>query len=291
MPVGGDRRSDRPRPVAEVPAAVSRRAVRLRAGRAESVEEAVAEERPLVVYVDGEELATLVVSPTDLEELLVGFLTSEGVIPGPAEIRWMAVDPASGEAWVTSRGGVGAGARDRLLRHPVIASCCGRTRPTAYFQSDLSAMRRLADPADGPILPAERAQALMRTLEESTRASLFGETGGVHSALLATEAGEVLAVRSDVGRHNALDKIYGYTLLHRLTTDRCVIAFSGRISSEVLLKAAKIGSPILLSKSAPTSLALELAEEVGVTAVGFIRGDRLTVYTGVERIRVDEGEA
>ena len=265
-------------------AAVVRRAVRLKAGRAEGVDELVAEERPLTVYVDGEELATLVASPTDLEELLVGFLTSEGVIAGPDEIRWMAVAPENGEAWVATRGGSGIGAHDRLMRHVEIATCCGRTRPTAYFQSDLEPLRRLRSPAPGAVLSAAAAGAVMRTLEERTRTALFGATGGVHSALLAGPDGEVLALRSDVGRHNALDKLYGFALLARITTDATVIAFSGRISSEVLLKVAKIGSPILLSKSAPTSLALELAEDLGITTVGFIRDDRMTVYTAPQRI-------
>jgi len=263
--------------------AAARRALRLRQGRLEEVAESVAEERPLVLYVDGEELATLVVSPTDLEELVLGFLASEGVVAGPADVAWTAIDATRGEAWVTTRTGAGRGARDRLLRHPMITSCCGRARPTAYFQSD-AGLSRLSDPQDGPFLPVAEAQALMRELEARTRSSLFGATGGVHSALLARLDGEVLALRSDVGRHNALDKLYGYGLLRGLDAAVCVIAFSGRISSEVLLKAAKIGSPILLSKSAPTSFALDLADELGITTVGFIRDDRLTVYTGAERI-------
>lgn len=274
----------RPGPAGAPAAAASRPAMRLRDGRLRPVEEVVAAECPLVVYVDGEELATLVVSPTDLEELLIGFLASEGVIAGPDDLRWMAVDAASGEAWVTTRTGAGVGARERLLRHPVITSCCGRTRPTAYFRSDLAVVGRRADPGDGPVLPPAQAQAFMRELESRTRASLFGATGGVHSALLARPDGEVLALYSDIGRHNALDKLFGYRLLRGLAADRTVVAFSGRISSEVLLKVAKIGSPILLSKSAPTSLALDLAQELGITAVGFIRDDRLTVYCGLERI-------
>lgn len=111
----------------------------------------------------------------------------------------------------------------------------------------------------------------------------YQATGGVHNAAIWNEEG-LMEVRSDIGRHNALDKLFGYTLRHRIQTKRCVIAFSGRLSSEVVLKAAKIGCPILLSKSAPTDLALRLAEDLGITCVGFIRADSMNVYTRRERI-------
>jgi len=264
--------------------ATARPALRLVDGRLVPVDELVAEESPLALYVDGEELVTLVASPADLEELVVGFLTSEAIVSGPAQIRWTAIDPVAGEAWVVTVDGSGRRARERFLRHPAIASCCGRTRPTAYFQSDLDVVGRTRRPGRGPTLDVATARDLVRTLEAHTRASLFGATGGVHSALLARADGSVVAVRSDIGRHNALDKLYGHTLLAGTDTARTVVAFSGRISSEVVLKVAKIGSAIVLSKSAPTTLALDLAAQLGMTAVGFVRDDRLTVYTGPERI-------
>lgn len=121
----------------------------------------------------------------------------------------------------------------------------------------------------------------MDELEKS--ASVFQETGGVHNAALCTQTGIVLA-RMDIGRHNALDKIYGHCLKNNISVRDKVIAFSGRISSEILLKVAKIGCEIILSKSAPTELALELAEELGITTVGFIRGGSFNLYTHPERI-------
>ncbi len=111
----------------------------------------------------------------------------------------------------------------------------------------------------------------------------FKHTGGVHNAALCNTDGIILA-RTDIGRHNALDKIYGHCLKNNIRLDDKIIAFSGRISSEVLLKVSKIGVSIILSKSAPTELALEMAEQLGITAIGFIRNNRLNIYTHPERI-------
>jgi FdhD protein len=128
----------------------------------------------------------------------------------------------------------------------------------------------------------EQCRELMKKMQESS--AHFQQTGGVHNAALCTSEGIVVA-RTDIGRHNALDKLFGYCLVNRIPLKDKMIAFSGRISSEVLLKAAKIGVGIILSKSAPTNLALDLAEELGITTVGFIRGNGFNVYTHQERIQ------
>ena len=122
---------------------------------------------------------------------------------------------------------------------------------------------------------------LMNLMQQS--ASTFQQTGGVHNAALCDRKSIILS-RMDIGRHNALDKIYGYCLKNDIAIEDKILVFSGRISSEILLKVAKIGCEIVLSKSAPTELALELAEELGITTVGFIRNGSLNVYTHAERI-------
>jgi FdhD protein len=123
---------------------------------------------------------------------------------------------------------------------------------------------------------------LMNKLQSS--ATIFQNTGGVHNAALCDVNGFMLS-RMDIGRHNALDKIYGYCLKNNISIGNKVIVFSGRISSEILLKVAKIGCEVVLSKSAPTELALELAEELGITTVGFIRNNSFNIYTCPERIQ------
>jgi FdhD protein len=122
----------------------------------------------------------------------------------------------------------------------------------------------------------------MRELQQNS--GDFQKTGGVHNAALCT-VDKLITTRTDIGRHNALDKIYGYCLRNKLPLMDKLLAFSGRVSSEVALKAAKIGVGILLSKSAPTDLALSLSHDLGITIVGFIRGTQLYVYTHPERIK------
>jgi len=126
---------------------------------------------------------------------------------------------------------------------------------------------------------------LMEQMDQS--AEMFHQTGGVHNAALCDPTGIVLS-RMDIGRHNALDKIYGHCLKNTIPVKDKIIVFSGRISSEILLKVAKIGCEIVLSKSAPTELALTLAEELGITTVGFIRQNSFNLYTHPDRIIIEE---
>jgi FdhD protein len=261
----------------------SRRAAwRLEGGQLRRVVEEVAGEWPLTLFVDGEEMVTLVATPRDLEELVVGFLASEGVVAGPGDIRWLAIDAQRSEAWVVTAQGRGRGARMAYTR-AVVASCCGKARPSLIWWNDLSTVRRARDLAH-PVVEPQVCWDLMGELEKRARDDLFGHTGGVHSALLAWPDGSPVAVRSDIGRHNALDKLYGHTLLKGLDPTGMVVAFSGRLSSEVVLKVAKMGAPVVLSKAAPTTLALDLARRLGMTAVAWVRPSRLTVYTHPQRL-------
>ncbi|TWD96525.1 formate dehydrogenase accessory protein FdhD [Neobacillus bataviensis] len=158
-----------------------------------------------------------------------------------------------------------------------IGSCCGKGRQF-YFYNDVKTAKTILTKLT--ITPYQ-CHVLMKQLQESS--AHFQKTGGAHNAALCTTDGIVIT-RTDIGRHNALDKLFGYCLIHGIPLKDKIIAFSGRISSEVLLKAAKIGVAIILSKSAPTNLALDLAEDLGITAIGFIRGGGFNVYTHQERI-------
>ena len=113
----------------------------------------------------------------------------------------------------------------------------------------------------------------------------FHATGGVHSGAL-TDGKDLLCFRQDIGRHNVFDKIYGYCLTQGIAIEDKALIFSGRISSEIVLKVAKMKLGMVIARSAPTSLALELAEELGITVVGFARGDRMNLYTHPQRVRL-----
>ncbi len=249
----------------------------IKAGRETSYEldDEVAAEFPLTIRLDGEEFATLVCSPDRLADLVVGFLASEGVIRTLDDVKRISIDERGGYAYVDLHRPQSTAKELHSKRW--IGSCCGKSRQF-YLHSDARTARTIHG---GTTITADRCFELMERLQASS--AEFQATGGVHNAMLWNDDG-LTEVCSDIGRHNALDKLFGYCIRHRIPTKSCVIAFSGRLSSEVVLKAAKIGSPILLSKSAPTDLALRLAEDLGITCAGFIRADSMNVYTHKERI-------
>src|SRR5690606_38847297 len=249
--------------------------IRFNGTEATRMEEEIVEEFPLTIILNGEEFATMVCSPTSMEELIVGFLASEGIIRLYEEIKNMFIDEAMGFAYVELYREINQASIEHSKRF--IGSCCGKSRQF-YFKSDAKTAKTVTSQI---LISAEQCYNLMKELQ--LRSEQFRRTGGVHNAALATPE-RVLEVRTDVGRHNALDKIYGTVLEQKITLNDKLIVFSGRISSEVLLKVSKIGVGILLSKSAPTDLALSLANELGITAIGFARENKMNVYTHPHRI-------
>lgn len=243
--------------------------------RSYEFDDEVAAEFPLTIRLDGEEFATLVCSPDHLAELAVGFLASEGILRTIDDIKRLSINEDGGFVHVDLHRPQSTA--KELHSKRLIGSCCGKSRQF-YLHNDARTAKTIVG---GTTISADRCFELMARLH--TGSASYQATGGIHNAAMWNEEG-MMEVRSDIGRHNALDKLYGYSLRHRLKTKTCVIAFSGRLSSEVVLKSAKIGCPILLSKSAPTDLALRLAEDLGITCVGFIRADSMNVYTHGERI-------
>ncbi|MFC4302532.1 formate dehydrogenase accessory sulfurtransferase FdhD [Cohnella boryungensis] len=244
-------------------------------GQTFEADDEIAAEFPLTIRLDGEEFATLVCSPSDLHDLVVGFLASEGIIRSAEEIKTFTLDEVRGMAYVDLHRPQSSA--KELHSKRLIGSCCGKSRQF-YFHNDARTARTVAG---GAAIAPQRCFELMKRMQDSSVE--FHLTGGVHNAAFFDEA-DLMEVRSDIGRHNALDKLFGHSLRQRASMRRGVIAFSGRLSSEVVLKAAKIGCPILLSKSAPTDLALRLAEDLGMTCVGFIRANSMNVYTHPQRI-------
>nr|WP_308162208.1 formate dehydrogenase accessory sulfurtransferase FdhD [Bacillus sp. ISL-18] len=239
-------------------------------------EDNIAVESALTIILDGEEFATMVCTPSKLKELVVGFLASEGVIRVFQDILSIQIDEGKGFAYVDL---VHKQSSQKYFHSKrFIGSCCGKGRQF-YFHNDVMTAKTILTKLT---ITPKQCQQLMKQLQDSSVE--FQQTGGVHNAALCTKDGIVIS-RTDIGRHNALDKLFGYCLIHKISLKDKILAFSGRISSEVLLKAAKIGVGIILSKSAPTNLALNLAEDLGITAVGFIRGRGFNVYTHQERIQ------
>ncbi|ALS24461.1 MULTISPECIES: formate dehydrogenase accessory sulfurtransferase FdhD [Paenibacillus] len=238
-------------------------------------EDPIAKETPLTIRLDGEEFATIVCTPSDIEDMVFGFLASEGVIREANEVTRLQLNTSRGFADVTLL----YPERGKVMDHSkrVIGSCCGKSRQF-YLRSDVRTAKTVM--TRSRITPDECLK-LIRQLQEGS--DVFRQTGGVHNAALCSRE-KLLVTRTDIGRHNALDKVYGHCLRERVSMKDTAVAFSGRVSSEVLLKTAKMGVGILLSKSAPTDLALELADDLGITVIGFIRGNTFNVYSHPERL-------
>jgi FdhD protein len=256
---------------------VTNQVLRYENGVVQLVEETIVTEYPITIILNDQEFATLVCSPEDIEELVIGFLASEGIISRYEDIKELDVIETIGKAIVTTHRVNKLSEMFHSKRY--VTSCCGKSRQSFYFYNDARTVKPIE--TKRKVLSIDDCFRLMEMMQESS--TIFQETGGVHNAALCDENGIVVA-RTDIGRHNALDKIYGYCLKNSITLEDKVIVFSGRISSEVLLKVAKIKCGVVLSKSAPTELALRLAKELGITAVGFIRKKALNIYTNPERI-------
>ncbi|MDR7071477.1 formate dehydrogenase accessory sulfurtransferase FdhD [Fictibacillus barbaricus] len=261
------------------PVEIKREILQFKEGKASRLEDTIVTEQPVTIKINGEEFVTMVCSPEYIEDMVIGYLASEGIIRNYQDIK---------DIWVQEDGSYAHVTTDKLnplyqnlQNKRYITSCCGMSRQGFVFANDALTAKRMKE-VRVKITPND-CYRLMKEMQDS--AGLFKKTGGVHNAALCDVDGIILN-RMDIGRHNALDKIYGYCLRNDIFIGDKIIVFSGRISSEILLKVAKIGCEIVLSKSAPTEFALQSAEELGITTVGFIRGDSMNVYTRPERIQM-----
>ncbi|WP_051331093.1 formate dehydrogenase accessory sulfurtransferase FdhD [Aneurinibacillus terranovensis] len=240
-------------------------------------EDTIVTEHPVTIKINEEEFATLVCTPEYIEDMAIGFMASEGVISRFEDIEDIWVQKNEGFVHVKTK--KMNPLYQQLHNKRYITSCCGNSRAGFVFLNDARTAKRI----DGIHVTLSFDDCFRLINEMQSKAAIFSITGGVHNAALCNQH-SILLSRMDIGRHNALDKIYGYCLKNSITITDKIVVFSGRISSEILLKVAKIGCEIILSKSAPTALALELAEDLGITTVGFIRDGSCNVYTHPQRI-------
>ncbi|MBM7698556.1 formate dehydrogenase accessory sulfurtransferase FdhD [Kurthia huakuii] len=259
---------------------VMRPIIRVRGTAHEEALDAVVTEHAVTVKINQQEFVTMVCTPEYVEDMVIGYLASERIIRSYDDIDRLWYQEKEGIVHVETTK-LNPYARD-VQNKRYITSCCGMSRQGFVFASDALAAKQMED-VHVTVTP-EDCYRLMRVMQQ--QAVTFKETGGVHNAALCDTNG-VIVSRMDIGRHNALDKIYGYCMKHHISIEDKVIVFSGRISSEILMKVSKIGCEIVLSKSAPTELALSLAEQLGITTIGFIRNDSLNIYTHAKRVNLD----
>ncbi len=239
------------------------------------IEDLIVRELPLTVMVNDNELVTLLCSPGELNYLACGFLLSEGIIRGRDDVK--SINAGKNNNYINIELQKGVEVNRDIPGKRIISSGCGGGGGF-YSLQDIENCK----PLDSDIrINKDDVLSLMRELDK--KSVLFRDTGGVHSAALAASGG-IEVFSEDIGRHNAVDKIFGKCLLNSISTEDRIILTSGRISSEILIKVVKRGVSVIVSRSAPTDMAVKLAKKLKVTLVGFARGKRMNVYTHPKRI-------
>jgi len=230
----------------------------------------VAVEKKIKVYVNNEEVVSLSASPSQIKELVVGFLMTEGILKGD---------------WCPEKINIEENEKDIIVKVGLegFVSLEGKTI-TSGCMSSVSFLNDVKGYIDDKIqVDPEKLFSLFKIFQE--KSVLYRTTGCIHASALANE-NELLVIAEDVGRHNAVDKVIGWALLNKIPFEGKIIIVSGRISSEMALKTAKWKIPIIVSRTAPTSLAVEISEKAGLTVIGFLRGNRFNIYSHPERVKI-----
>jgi FdhD protein len=239
--------------------------LRIKGDAVTEVHAEVVREQPLTLYVNGERFLTMLCSPMQLDALVIGYLWMEKIIAGLEEIQSIEISPVDGRADVVLTRPV------TLPTERILTSGCGGG---ITFRID----HRLFPKLESSL--RVRPAALARQMKELAMAAVhYRVSRGIHGAALS-DGERLLVVAEDVGRHNAIDKVKGEALLRDIPTADRVLLSTGRISSEMLLKAARMGVPVVASRTSPTEMAVALAEQLGVTVCGYVRPDGLNLYAG-----------
>ncbi len=239
----------------------------------ESLDAETIVETPVSLTVNGQVWLTFMCTPVDLEAMAVGFLYNEGIIETMDEVEDVRVCEHGDNV-------------DVWLNHSV-------EQPTSWRRTSgctggitaVDALARVDVSFDGdqPKFPPEAIGHLIEQLFEAQ--SLYRETGGVHTSALS-DGEKIVIVAEDIGRHNTLDKISGLCLMNDVSPETKILITTGRISSEMLQKAARMNAPILISRTSPSSLSIEMAERYGITLIGYARTHRFNVYTNLQRVEI-----
>jgi len=242
-----------------------------------STEEVFAREFPVTIILNDRELVTMLCSPRNLEYLVAGFLSSEGFLKSKDEIKKILVDNERGvvrlETWEDKEF-----AQDALFKR-IISSGCGRG--ASFYNAADATSQKVESQIE---MSTDEVFTLVNEFQHSSQ--IYLATHGVHSAALCDRE-NILVFSEDIGRHNAIDKIFGKCLLENIPTDDRIIIASGRISSEILHKVAKRGIPIIISISVPTNLGIKIADNLGITLISSVRRKRMNICTNDWRVVAD----
>ena len=251
--------------------------VRIRDGKKEALQDEVVEEKSLSIYLNSQKIANLMCTPQDQNYLGLGFLFSEGLITDIKEVKRIDYNALRDTVKVQTK--KKKRAFQALLKDETLISGCGKGKSFQKIE-DLNFLEDVLVNLEFT-LSAEQISNLMKEFE--IKSSVFRATGGTHSAALADKV-EILFFNEDIGRHNAVDKIIGESLIQKIPLEDKLLISSGRVSSDILLKTWRAKINLILSRSAPTSLAVDLAQRLGITIVGFARGKKMNIYSYPMRV-------
>ncbi|MDW7710404.1 MAG: formate dehydrogenase accessory sulfurtransferase FdhD [Deferrisomatales bacterium] len=246
-----------------------------RSGLRDEVRQPLVRERPVTLHLNGREVVTLLCAGHHLDELAAGFFYAEGFLRSPEDVASIRVDAEAGRVEVQTRGEPLLASE--LWSKRTVTSGCGKG--SAFYHA-LDAL--LSKPSESP-LRVSAAQVLDRMEDLNRLSETYRRTRGVHNTALA-KPDQLLLFRDDIGRHNAADMVVGHVFLQGMTLGDKMLLTTGRLTSEILLKAARVGLGVLVSRNAATGLAVELAQTLNITLIGYVRAGRFTAYSGHERI-------
>ncbi len=255
-----------------------RKIIRVEGEEAQEIEDQVIREYSITIILNGQEIITLVCSPCYLDELAVGYLFSEGFIRAKNDLKEIKVNSKQGFITIQT-------IRDLQRLPEGLKSFKGSSSGISYLSSEKVILKEsysLNGLSDNLVVSYKMVLEVIEKLHNLS--SVFKKTGGVHNSLLASTSSKKVVFREDIGRHNTIDKLIGHLVINEISPEDKMIVLSGIISSEILLKTARVGIPILVSAAAPTDQAIQLAEKQGMTLVGFVRDARMNIYTHSRRI-------
>jgi FdhD protein len=244
----------------------------------EGVVDEVASELPVRLILNNQPLVTLLCTPSELEELAVGFLLSEGLLREKSSIRKLEFIESDAAIRIELSGLPADW--ETMFEKRTISSGCGKGITFTSYRMDTDGRIGVT----GQIVSLEGIRSLLKDFRNISK--LYLETGGVHSAALS-DGKDILFFSEDIGRHNAVDKLIGKAFLQSVPMENKVLLTSGRVTSEIVTKAGRNRFPILISRAAPSCMAISYAEDMGITLVGFARGERMNIYTWPNRIRME----
>lgn len=243
----------------------------------QQVTDRVAQEKPFYIFLNRKHYVTIFCTPSNLKELAVGHLLTEGLLKSAEEIETVTLKEKEGICRIILRNDIDAEKRLSLSKHlsRVIFSACGARGP--YQPS-----RRLAKIRSEIRMSGATVSDCIRQL--NLVAETYRETGGVHAAAIYRKDGTLLTSAEDVGRHNAVDKVIGNEALKKTDLGSCLLGSTGRLTGDIVIKAARVRIPIVASLAAAVDSGIMIARDVNLTLIGFVRGRRMNLYSCDERI-------